>query len=208
MGDGKKAVWDIVDPLRPDSAFRGMGEELARNPAPNGSGPIPPGVLPPLFYPVFGLVSPEYPDSLVSSPESAVAVGPNPWSPLPPNENPYHVPACLIAHILNHTINSRNMLRFMTFMTQVGAEYKRLLGARDKRALLLMAWWYAKTAPAEAWWLRRRCLVEGLAVCELLRRECADDPRMMELLEFPKRELDEVKRKGPRKGPIRALDEM
>ncbi|KAJ6439882.1 arrestin domain containing protein [Purpureocillium lavendulum] len=209
LGHGKTAVWHVADPTRPESAFHRLGEALARDPPPDGRLPIDADALPPLFARVFGLgASP--PSSLpvpssssssttTTSPSAAAAAAcptltleattaPD-WS-----SNPYHVPLSLLAQLLPADASDRNVARFLTFVSQLPAPFCRLLERRDPRALLLLAYWHAKVARRPSWWVRRRSVVEGLAICEYLARRCRGgaDPDIVALLEWPRRELVDV----------------
>lgn len=165
MSDGKRVVWDIADPTRPESIFHPLLADHAKVVAPDGFAPIPPNALPALFYPLLNLTSST------------------------PCENPYHVAASLIAQLLPREINDKNMIQFLAFLSQLDPRYRRLLEEKDPRAMLLLVYWHSKLARFEAWWLKQRALVEGKAICIYLERECADDPMIMELVEFPKRIL-------------------
>ncbi|KAL3956022.1 hypothetical protein ACCO45_008868 [Purpureocillium lilacinum] len=91
--------------------------------------------------------------------------------------------------------SDRNVSRFLTFVAQLPAPFRRLLERRDPRALLLLAYWHAKVARRPSWWVRRRSVVEGLAICDYLAGpRCCDaaGPDVVALLEWPRRELLEV----------------
>lgn len=79
------------------------------------------------------------------------------------------------------------MVQFLAFLTQLDPRYRRLLGDKDPRAMVLLAWWYAKAAAHISWYMQRRSLVEGRAICIYLERYCMDVPGIPELVRFPKR---------------------
>ncbi|KPM35017.1 hypothetical protein AK830_g11558 [Neonectria ditissima] len=162
MSDGKRVVWDIADPTRPESVFHPLLADHARHVAPDGQRPIPPAALPAPFYPLYDLVAST------------------------PCANPYHVAASLMAQLMQIEVNDTSVIQFLSFLSQLDPRYRRLLEDKDPRAMLLLAYWYAKIVGFKAWWLNRRALVEGQAICIYLERECADDQMIMELLEFPK----------------------
>lgn len=169
MSDGKKAVWELADPTRMDSVFRPMVDDVFMSQDPDGNLPVPPNALPASFYALYGLAS------------STVAT------------NPYHMAASIIAQLLPFQISDRNVLNFLSFIRQLDTRYRRLLEARDQRAMLLLAWWYAITASHTTWWMNRRSLLEGQAICIYLARECEDE-RMLKLLEFPRRMFEMIER--------------
>ena len=162
MGRGKHIVWEIADPLRPDSVFNRLSTDLVNHPPPDGKAPIRDDALPPLFYSVFELSS-------IASPATT----------------PYYIPLSLIAQLLPEHINEHNFHRFFTFLSQIDAPYQRLVEQKDTRALLLLAYWHAMLVPHPSWWVRRRSVVEGLAICIYLERQCADQPDIQQLLDFP-----------------------
>ncbi|KAF3056974.1 hypothetical protein CFAM422_012509 [Trichoderma lentiforme] len=165
MGHGKRAVWNITDPNRPDSVFHNL---LNQTPMQNPIDPsvIVPDSLPPLFYSVFDL-------SATSSPET----------------NPYHTACAIISALSVNPINDDTVILFLSFITQIDPSYRSLIEEKDPRALLLLLYWHSMVVPEKRWWLRRRCIVEGKAILMYLERYCADDGDIMELLQVPKRRL-------------------
>ncbi|KAJ4310218.1 hypothetical protein N0V84_011087 [Fusarium piperis] len=161
MSEGKKVAWAIADPTRAESIFHDL--LLQKDLTPNGTNPIPPDALPPTFYTTFDLSS--------SSPTS----------------NPYYVAASLLAQLLPQKINENSVVQFLAFITQLDPRYKQLLEDKDPRAMVLLAWWYAKAAAHSSWYMQRRSLVEGQAICVYLERYCMDVPGILELVQFPKR---------------------
>lgn len=162
MSVGKKVVWEICDPTREESIFRPMVDYYIDRPMPNGTLPVLPGALPSEFYPLCNL-----------TPTSS------------PSSNPYHIAASILAQLLPHRINDDNALLFLTFISQMDARFRALLEEKDPRAMLLLVWWYAKTAEHAMWWLKRRSVVEGKAICMFLEERCGDG-RVVALLEFPR----------------------
>ncbi|KAL7815548.1 hypothetical protein V8C26DRAFT_401972 [Trichoderma gracile] len=171
MGHGKRAVWSITDPSRPDSVFHDI---LDKTPMQHNSlatsAPIPRDALPKPFYTVF---------NLSSSPED-IAI------------NPYHRPCSIIAALWNIPIDDDNVLYFLTFITQIDPSYRALVEEKDPRALLLLLYWHTLVMPHDRWWLRRRCDVEARAILIYLERNYADDEDVMELLEVPRARLERV----------------
>ncbi|KAM6476868.1 hypothetical protein HDV62DRAFT_402558 [Trichoderma sp. SZMC 28011] len=165
MGHGKRAVWNITDPNRPDSVFHNL---LNQTPMQNPIDPsvIVPDSLPPQFYSVFDL-------SATSSPET----------------NPYHSACAIISSLSVNPINDDTVILFLSFITQIDPSYRSLIEEKDPRALLLLLYWHSMVVPEKRWWLRRRCIVEGKAILMYLERYCADDDYIMELLRVPKARL-------------------
>ncbi|OPB40855.1 Zn2Cys6 transcriptional regulator [Trichoderma guizhouense] len=165
MGHGKRAVWNITDPNRPDSVFNNLlNQTPMQNPI--DSSVITPDSLPPPFYKLFKL-------SATSSPET----------------NPYHGACAIISSLSVNPINDDTVILFLSFITQIDPSYRSLIEEKDPRALLLLLYWHSMVVPEKRWWLRRRCIVEGKAILMYLERYCADDGDIMELLRVPKARL-------------------
>ncbi|PTB65025.1 hypothetical protein BBK36DRAFT_1203920 [Trichoderma citrinoviride] len=169
MGHGKRAVWSITDPTRPESVFHNILDNtpMQRNHFAT-SAPIPPDALPKAFYTVF---------NLSSSPEDILG-------------NPYHSPCSILATIWNIRINDDNVIFFLSFITQIDPRYRSLVEEKDPRALLLLLYWHSIVMHHDKWWLRRRCDVEARAILIYVERNCADDEDIMELLEVPRARLE------------------
>ncbi|PNP38515.1 hypothetical protein TGAMA5MH_09596 [Trichoderma gamsii] len=171
MGYGKKVVWDIADPSRPESVFHKTLHNTPMQQTFDTEAPVSPGILPPLLYSFFNL-SPSTSASTVDS-----------------DARPYHS-ACVILSILwVNKINEHNAILFLTFITHIDPKYRSLIEEKDHRALLLLLYWHCLVVPLESWWLRRRCVVEAKAICMYLDEKCADDEVFIELLELPKQVL-------------------
>ncbi|QYT03278.1 Zn(2)-C6 fungal-type domain-containing protein [Trichoderma simmonsii] len=165
MGHGKRAVWNITDPNRPDSVFHNLlNQTPMQNPI--DSFVIVPDSLPPLFYKLFKL-------SATSSPET----------------NPYHGACAIISALSINPINDDTVILFLSFITQIDPSYRSLIEEKDPRALLLLLYWHSMVVREKRWWLRRRCIVEGKAILMYLERYSSDDADIMELLQVPKRRL-------------------
>ncbi|CAM1509868.1 Fc.00g002030.m01.CDS01 [Cosmosporella sp. VM-42] len=172
MSDGKKVVWHIADPTRPDSMFHPLVNDHSTRDIPDGFAPISPSALPSSIYSLYNLNT--------SSPTG----------------NPYHVAASIIAQLLPREIDDDNIIIFLTFISQLDPRYRRLLEEKDPRAMLLLAWWYSQTVVHRVWWLRQRSLMEGQAIIIYLEKHCQDEPRIIELLDFPRGVFETVKRQG------------
>ncbi|KAL8840299.1 MAG: hypothetical protein Q9170_001383 [Blastenia crenularia] len=59
---------------------------------------------------------------------------------------------------------------FWKYTSHMRPALRRLLEDKDERALLILAWWYAKLCQVKGWWLLRRAKVEGEAICEMLEQ--------------------------------------
>lgn len=160
MSDGKEVVWAIAQPEREDSVFHLIVRD--RENSPKGTLPIPPSALPPAFYQLFDLHS-----STASS-------------------NPYHIATSLLAQLLPLEMNSHTTVYFMSFLVQLDPRYKKLLMDKDPRAMALLAWWYAKVSEHQAWWMQRRAVMEGRAICVYLARYYESIEGIEEVMEVPR----------------------
>ncbi|KAK1254012.1 hypothetical protein MKX08_008007 [Trichoderma sp. CBMAI-0020] len=171
MGYGKKVVWDIADPSRPESVFHKTLYNTPMQQTFDTEAPVSEGILPPPLYSFFNL-SPSIGASTVSE-----------------DAKSYHS-ACVILSILWATkINEHNAILFLAFITHIDPNYRSLIENKDHRALLLLLYWHCLVVPLESWWMRRRCVVEAKAICMYLDKNCADDEAFIELLELPKQVL-------------------
>ncbi|KAH6893315.1 hypothetical protein B0T10DRAFT_270366 [Thelonectria olida] len=162
MSDGKRVVWDITDPSRPDSIFHPLMQDHKRHITPNGLAPIPLDALPALFYPLCNLTASNARD------------------------NPYHVAASILAQLLPRELDDENVIQFLSFLSQLDPRFRRLLEEKDKPAILLLSYWYAKLVSFKRWWMAQRAWIEGQAICMYMDRECAGDAVIQELLEYPR----------------------
>ena len=166
MSEGKKAVWKITDPLRVDSVFRPMLLEnysfLHASPTAVDLVSLPCG-----FAQLYGL-------DATSTIEN----------------NPYHGTAATLSHSLNSDSMLATVMGFLSVISNMRPEYTRLVKKKDSRALLLLAYWYAKVCQFHLWWLSRRALLECQAICIYLQKYHRDESEIQELLQFPQRMLD------------------
>lgn len=170
MGTGKKVVWELTDPTRPDSLFNQKALRLTDDPPPDGRSPIRPHGLPALFFGVFGLGASSTADS-----------------------NPYHVAASLLSQLLPAKATPHNVHHFLSFMSQMDSRYQALLVEKDPRALVLLLYWMAKMASYPMWWTRGRVLYEGLAIAVFIDRHYANERELMDLIAYPRAILSAVR---------------
>jgi hypothetical protein len=168
--DGKKAVFAIADPTRADSVFCKMstGHDKLWRPlmGPEDSSDTDAVEMTRDFIDMFGL-------------------GPNTMCG---NNNPYYKAAMALARLLRVKCDRNNVVEFFGFIVSINPELKRLLDQRDAKALLLVVHWYAKLYRAQ-WWLHRRGMIEGRAICMYLDKHHGNDAKLQRLLQWPKAEL-------------------
>ncbi|KAM0246807.1 hypothetical protein ACHAQJ_010080 [Trichoderma viride] len=167
MGYGKKVVWDITDPSRPESVFHNLLRNTPMEQPLHHMALINPDTLPPLFYSLFNL-----------SPSTSSV-----------DTNPYHSPCSILSFLCNTEIDDSNMIVYLTFITHIDPHYRCLVEEKDPRALLLLLYWHSIVVSHDRWWLRRRCAVEAKAICMYLDKYYEDNDDIMELLQVPKERL-------------------
>ncbi|KAF2876592.1 hypothetical protein BDV95DRAFT_561151 [Massariosphaeria phaeospora] len=140
LSEGKKAIWEVANPLRPDSVFRSVASDLKMAPRwvveDQDLSYLPLGLLQ-----LFNIG----PDSTIEN-------------------NPYHLPALILARLQNLTPNPDNILDFLYFMGHMTHKFRNLLEIKDPRALWMLGWWFKKLEHGDLWWLTRRAKVEGRAI--------------------------------------------
>lgn len=102
-----------------------------------------------------------------------------------PENNALHAPLeCLLClRRLKPSMNTFNKL--ITFVGTIDQRYYRLLLARDKRALVILAHWLALMTEIHQWWISGRSKAECSAITTFLMFD--RDERVKELLEYPAR---------------------
>lgn len=100
--------------------------------------------------------------------------------------DPYRDAITRLARILDPQCHPVQVIMEFWGFTHMTAEFKALLGDRDPRALLLLAYWYMRASQLGVWWLRPRTILEGRAICIFLERYYADNMDIQSLLRYPK----------------------
>ncbi|PWY69050.1 hypothetical protein BO70DRAFT_432548 [Aspergillus heteromorphus CBS 117.55] len=97
--------------------------------------------------------------------------------------SPYHAVAIGVARALYHDqAVITTILGFVTFCSTMDDGFRRLLLARDPRALLLLACWYRQVRGLGVWWLTPRAWREGEAICVYLERQFSDNVDLQKIL--------------------------
>ena len=156
MSVGKKAIWDLTDPLRPDSVFHPMAPVYARmhTPLPSSGPENVPAVLRRLCR--------------IDAASTA-------------KSNPYFTAVQALSVLARKPRDRVLLFSALPFISQINPAYKALLEKKDAVALLLLALWYAG-ASGVVWWIERRAEIEGRAICLYLERYHWDDDTIMDLL--------------------------
>lgn len=166
MIGGKKAVYETTKPTRPGSVFNDSCGQFTQ---PTSHVGTEIHNLPPKFIEMYNL-------DQFSTPEN----------------NPYHGAATVLAQIMPIKCNRKTISKFLSFIAFPDARYSHLLEQKDPPALLLLAYWYAKTIAPDQWWIWRRATLEGPAIVAFLEKAFKDNPEVLGLLDFPKQVFDET----------------
>jgi len=162
MSVGKVAIWDVTNPLRPDSIFHTIAEKDETGTRSSTSTASRIVGVPSAFTQLCGLDNSPTVDS-----------------------NPYHAAVHVLVPLLYIECDQSTIGRFLAFVSYMRPAFQRLLEQKDPRALLLLAYWYAKVCHS-LWWIARRAMLECQATCLYLERYHAGETAIQELLQFPK----------------------
>jgi hypothetical protein len=163
MSEQKSAIWNLTDPLRPDSVFHVLKEDFNN------------GYLVAFDVPVCGVEGIPEPFVRLCGLDGASSR----------ESSPYFVAVHVLVALLGVECRQETIVRFLGFIGHMRPEFKRLLERKDSRALVLLAYWYAKVCKA-VWWLEWRAIMECRATCLYLEKWHAGEREPLELLGWPK----------------------
>uniref|UniRef100_A0A093V972 Sterol regulatory element-binding protein ECM22 n=1 Tax=Talaromyces marneffei PM1 TaxID=1077442 RepID=A0A093V972_TALMA len=137
MVDSKWVLWNLLEPMRPDSIFRCLADtyaDLRIDAPPNG---------------VYGV-----------SPLLARLCGLDEMSTA--ETNPYFEAVHAISQLTGPPESREYLARVLAFLSCMSQSFKALMASKDARALLLLVLWYNK-AGRTVWWIEMRARVDKLA---------------------------------------------
>lgn len=164
MSEKKAAVWEITQPLREGGRFRHLAGEYQRNYEALRAAQVKTGIK-------------ELPSGLTNLCEVD--------EHSTEHNNPYFNALVGLACAMSVESTRANILVLLSFIGHMNPQFQKLLKEKDPRAMLLLAYWYAKIWDT-TWWLERRSALECKAICLYLERYHADETRVLELLSVPK----------------------
>ena len=159
LGEGKRHLWRVADPTRPDSLFSSVMKYR-------------PCLNPPMW--------------MTSNDLSRITEQLKPLFNI--NEysttknNVYHLPVLILSRLQDVRLTHDNVLNFLYITAFITPEYLALLEIKDIRAVFIMGWWFRMLKDGELWWMARRAKVEGAAVSIWLQREDAGLARLLDSL--------------------------
>jgi hypothetical protein len=166
LGEGKKQLWRIADPTRPESMFYAVLKQRPYASPPEWMTDNDTSLIPERVKQEFNI-----------SPESTTT------------NNVYHLPVLILSRIQHMHLTHVNCLNFLHFTTVITPEFIVLLEVKDAHAVFLLGWWFKMIVDGKLWWMARRAKIEGEAVMIWLQRENA---RLAELLDSLDRRYVEV----------------
>ena len=144
MSEGKMAIWNLTNPLRPGSMFQALSEEYAQ-----------------WFSPIPSIGIDGVPSALVLLCDldlSSTA-----------ETSPYFAAVHTLAQLQKMPNDEITMPRVLTFVGHMQPSFKALLQEKDPIALVLLALWYTK-ARRSVWYFEHRATMECRAICKYLQR--------------------------------------
>lgn len=164
MYDGKREVWRIAEPTRPDCCLRLRSQEVEA--VCQEMSTAEPGLerLPAELCRLLGLHGRV---GLVS--------------------NPYRSSAGILNNLMATKSSRTSILAFLSFVTLMQADFRQLVVDKDPYALILLAYWFAEFSQHHAWFVWRRSVLECQAICLYLARHHGGIDHLDAILEHPRR---------------------
>lgn len=162
MSQGKEAIWNATDPLRPDSIFHVMADEYRAL----------------MATPRLCEIN-EIPDELVrlcGLDELSAA-----------QQNPYYTAVSMLVQLGGIQCTQTTMTKYLAFLRFMEPAFRNLLHRKDARALLILANWYAPMCQS-LWWIARRARLECQAICLYLGKHHPDETDIQKMLICPRKQ--------------------
>ncbi|KAJ4347208.1 uncharacterized protein N0V89_011147 [Didymosphaeria variabile] len=162
LSEGKRAVWQIADPSRPDSMFYALGKSVNHLQQPDW-----------VVTPDFASVPERLARLFDIKPDDTVT------------SNIYYLPLLCVQRTKLLTLTHELVLPFIRFLLYMTPEFRALLELKDPRAMLLLLWWFRRVEDghADLWWMTRRAKIEGRAIEIWLGRWYGGEEGLMQMFE-------------------------
>lgn len=167
MNNGKEEIWKVTQSYRPDTVSMTLASMRTHEmlPIPHKNDNTLLNNLPPAFIRLFNLANH---DSLQDD-----------------SIDPHYTIGVQVAEVVFVDCPIYvTILSFVSFVSGISSEVRGLLEAKDPRMLLALALWYAKLYQVGIWWMSRRLLLEGQAICIYLKRFLSHDADIQAVLEI------------------------
>lgn len=160
---GKREIWRISDPTRPNCCLRLMGQEVE------------------IFLQKMSVTEPE----LKQLPgQLSQLLGLHGHADI---SNPFRNAANILNNLMAMESSRTSILAFLSFIILMEADFMQLVVDKDPCALILMAHWFAEFSQYPAWYVWRRSILECQAICLYLDRLHGDIDHLDIILERPRR---------------------
>lgn len=156
LSQGKMSLWQIVNPLRPDSLFSVMA-------------------------PTFALMFSPFPERGIHGIPWALAAVCDLNDSSTAETNPYFHAAHAVSQILDLPDDEVTTGPTQLFMRSIHGSFEDLLRKKDPVALLLLYLWYRK-AGRSIWWIELRARVECPSICLYLQLYYSDNAAVQAFL--------------------------
>lgn len=100
-------------------------------------------------------------------------------------QNPFYTPLEHLLFFRRPEASVNKFTKLISFVGTVDERFHRLLLIREKRALLILAYWLAMMSELEQWWISRRARNECTAITAFLMSD--PDEKVRKLLAYPAR---------------------
>ncbi|UPX09818.1 uncharacterized protein EKO05_0000499 [Ascochyta rabiei] len=169
VGEGKKHLWRLAQPKRPDGIFYELVKNYNCHSVPEWMAMDSELHISDRMKRIF--------DITASSDE---------------HDNIYYRPILTLSKCPNIQLTYENALKFLYILAVLTPDFFALLEAKDVRAVFIMGWWYMLLRTGDLWWMSRRARVEGLAIRIWLGRQQGGEELVYLLDEIEKHsELDD-----------------
>ncbi|KAJ8118186.1 hypothetical protein OPT61_g792 [Boeremia exigua] len=163
IGEGKKHLWRLAQPLRPDSIFSGITKNQTCLSEPErvsieATCVVKSHIVTRILC-AFGMKN---------TPSEAGSA--------------YYRPILALSRCPKVKLSQENAMEFLSVMTAIRPEFLDLLEAKDMRAVFIMGWWYVLITNGDLWWMSRRPRIEGKAIRIWLRKQ-QDGAELAEILD-------------------------
>lgn len=145
--DGKNVVWKLAGPVESDSIFETIYADIEASTSTETN-------------------------SVEQLPEALISLCqlPDPRIVKKNKINPYEKPARILSRLWDIECDQSNFHLFFPFLFDMDVSFQQRLREKDPRALLLLAFWYAKVRHG-GWWLTKRATLESQAICLFLEKQ-------------------------------------
>lgn len=160
LSEGKRAIWTLADPSRPESIFHHLGKSMSHLVQPGWLTAPDFATVPGRLARLFGITRGDTPQS-----------------------NVYYVPLLCVLEMGEAPLTQEVVVPFLRFLIHMEPEFRALLERKDPRGMLLLRWWFRRVEGGDVWWMVRRARVEGRAIEIWLERWYGGEEGLMRMYE-------------------------